>query len=244
MCASILIPHAGFAQDAKAGQRQALASVPTGIPSDLMQQVTVLGQRMRISGKEESVFDGQLVDATGQQQALRVIHQISGVVRIEGPKDKTTVSFDGDRTQGIKDPTGESLLDTFVMDTPEGMIYSVRDGASMQLLGRAFVSDAKRSDVNAPRYDIYEVTAKERTREDGVLCVRRYYFDSKTGLLASTRYKDRRGVTVETRFLGWGQVDGSSYPSRIERYENGRLSFAFVAASVLARSKQDSAISK
>lgn len=242
--ASIPFPQTGFAQDAVSRKRDELASVPKAIPSDLVQQVQVLGSRMHTAGKEESVFEGQFVDVTGQQKPLRVIHQISGAVRIESPKDKTTLSFDGEESQGIRDHDGETLLDTFVSDSPEGMIYAVRNGGSMQLLGRGFVSDAKRSDPQAPRYDIYEVTTPDRTNKTFGLRARRYYFDSQTGLLASTRYTDRNGVAVETRFSGWGQVDGSAYPSRIERYENGRLSFAFVAGTVVARSKQDSAISK
>jgi hypothetical protein len=209
-----------------------------------MQQLQVLGSRMRTAGKEESVFQGQFVDATGQQKPLRVIHQISGLVRIESLSDKTALSFDGDATQGIKDHDGESLLDTFVSDSPEGLIYAVRNGASMQLLGRGFVSDALRADPKAPRYDIYEVTTPDRTNKTSGLRARRYYFDSQTGLLASTRYTDRNGVTVETRFSAWGQVEDSAYPTRIERYENGHLSFAFAAGAVAARSKQDSAISK
>jgi hypothetical protein len=124
------------------------------------------------------------------------------------------------------------------------MIYAVRNGDSMQLLGRGFVSDSKRSDPKAPRYDIYEVTSPDRTNKTTGLRARRYYFDSQTGMLASTRYTDRNGVAVETRFSGWAQVDGSAYPSRIERYENGRLSFAFVAGTVTTRSKQGSDISK
>jgi len=244
ICASMLIPPLGWAQDAVTRKRDELASVPRSIPSDLMHQVQVLGSRMRTEGKEESVFDGQFVDAAGRKKPMRVIHQISGAVQIESPEDKTALSFDGERTQGIRDRDGESLLDTFVSDSTEGMIYAVRNGASMQLLGRGFVSDAKRSDPQAPRYDIYEVTTLDRTNKTAGLRIRRYYFDSQTGLLASTRYTDRNGVAVETRFLGWGQADGSAYPSRIERYENGRLSFSFAAGAVTARSKRDSAISK
>lgn len=244
ICVSICFSQTGWSQEAMARQREALASVPDAIPSDLMQAVAALGRRMRTPGKEVSVFEGQLVDAAGRQKALHVVQQISGVVRIENPEEKTLLNFDGEETQGIRDHNDESLLDAFVSDTPEGMIYAVRNGASMQLLGRGYVSDAKRSDPQAPRYDIYEVTFPDRTNRYSGLRIRRYYFDSQTGLLASTRYMDRTGVAVETRFSGWGQVDGSAYPSRIERYENGRLSFAFVTGTVVSRSKQNSGNSK
>lgn len=237
-------PQLAWTQEAVIRQRDVLASVPKAMPSDLMRPVAALGARMRIAGKEESVFEGQFVDATGQKKALRVIHQISGVVRIESPADKTSLSFDGDATQGIRDHDSESLVDTFVSDSTEGMIYAVRSGASLQLLGRGFVSDSKRSDPQVPRYDIYDVTSPDRTNKTSGFRTRLYYFDSQTGLLASTRYTDRNGTAVETRFSGWGQVDGSMYPSRIDRYENARLVFSFVAGTVAARSKQDSSNSK
>jgi hypothetical protein len=244
ICVSILFPKMGLAQDAVTRKSDELASVPKMMPSDLIQQVQVLGSRMRTAGKEESVLEGQFVDATGRKKALRVFQQISGVVRIESTEDKTALSFDGERSQGVRDHDGESLLDTFVSDSPEGMIYAIRSGASMQLLGRGFVSDSKRSDPQAPRYDIYEVTSPDRINKTSGLGVRRYYFDSQTGLLASTRYSDRNGVAVETRFVGWGQVDGSAYPIRIEHFENGQLTFAFFAATVVSRAKQNSTISK
>jgi len=244
ICMSMFFPRIGLAQDAEARKRDELASVPKAIPSDLMLQVQGLGSRMRTAGKEETVFEGQFVNSAGEQKPLRVIHQISGAVRIESPEDKAESSFDGEFSRGIRDHDGESLVDTFVSDSVEGMIYAVRSGGSMQLLGRGFVSDSKRSDPKAPRYDIYEVTTTDRTNKASGLRTRRFYFDSQTGLLASTRYMDRNGVAIETRFLNWGQADGSKYPSRIERYENGNLTFSFVAGSVTARSKQESAISK
>jgi hypothetical protein len=243
-CAWILTSRIGQAQSLQSRHREELASPPKVLPTDLMQQVKALGGRMRKAGKEESDYDGQLVDEKGSQKHLRVDHQISGVLRIDDLEDKTALSFDGDAVLGIKNRTDESLVDTFVLDTPEGMIYAFRNGASAQLLGRGFVPDSSRPDSNAPHSDIYEITAPDRTHLGSAMRVRRYYFDSETGLLASTRYVDRSGVAVETRFLNWGEIEGSVYPSRIERYEDGHLVFAFVAGSIAGRSKQAETHSK
>jgi len=244
ICASMFFPEMALGQDVATRKREELASVPKTIPSDLMLQLQMIGPRMSTVGKEETVFDGQFVNAAGQHKPLRVIHQISGVVRIESPEDKSELSFDGELPRGIRDHDGESLLDTFVSDSVEGMIYAVRNGGSMQLLGRGFVSDAKRPDPRAPRYDIYQVNTVDRTNKTSGVRTRRFYFDSQTGLLTSTRYMDRNGIAIETRFLDWGQADGSKYPSRIERYENGNLTFSFISGSVTARSTKESAISK
>jgi len=136
----------------------------------------------------------------------------------------------------------ESLLDTFVMDTLEGMLYSLRKGASMALLGHGFGPDARVApDYKGPRYDIYVVTAPDRTHRTGALQSRRFYFDSSTGLLASTRYSDSAGFAVETRFLNWEHVDGSAYPRTVERYENGRLAFSITVATVAGRSARNAA---
>jgi hypothetical protein len=243
-CAWVPTSRSGQAQNLQSSRREELASPPKVLPTDLMQQVKALGARLRKAGKEESDYDGQFVDDKGSQKHFRVDHQISGVLRIDNLDEKTALSFDGDAVLGIKNRADESLVDTFVLDTPEGMIYALRNGASAQLLGRGFAPDSSRAASAAPHYDVYEVTAPERTHAGSAMRVRRYYFDSETGLLASTRYVDRSGVAVETRFLSWGEVDGSVYPARIERYEDGHLMFAFVAGSIAGRSKQAETKSK
>jgi hypothetical protein len=58
---------------------------------------------------------------------------------------------------------------------------------------------------------------------------------SKTHLLAKTEYYDQSAtppVKVETRFSVWGMIDGSAYPAKIDRYENGALVFSFIATSI------------
>ena len=229
-------------QDAQTRQREQLSSLPKALPSANQHQVQALGTRMRTAGKEETVLDAQFVDEVGNKKSIHVVYQISGMVRIEGVPDKTVVTFDGEFTHGVADRTDESLLDTFVMDTTEGMLYSLRKGASMVLLGHDFRPDSRvASDYKGPRYDIYLVTAPDRLRRAGALQSRRFYFDSATGLLASTRYADFAGMTVETCFLNWVHVDGSAYPTTIERYENGRLAFAITVATATSQPRRNAA---
>jgi len=238
-------PEVAQAQDTAARQREQLASVPKGLPSIIQHQVQALGTRMRTAGKEETVLEAQFVDDGGHNKPLHIVYQISGMVRIEGVHDKTALTFDGEFTHGVADRTDESLMDTFVMDSPEGMLYSLRKGASMVLLGHGFGPDARIApDYKGPRYDIYVVTAPDRLRRSGALQSRRFYFDSATGLLVSTRYSDSTGMTIETRFLDWEHVDGSAYPKTIERYENGRLAFSIVAATVAGQPQRNAATFK
>jgi hypothetical protein len=224
-------------------QRELLASVPKGLPGDLLMQVQALGDRMRTPGKEETVLIGQLFDAAGNPKDVRIVHELSGMVRIEGLRENIPLIFDGDFPRGIVNRLDDSMLETFVMDTVEGMIYSARSGGAMRLLGRRFGPDPRAvRDYRGPWYDIFEVIAPVRSRQDRQIRLRLYYFDSDSRLLLSTRYTDTSvspGLKVETRFSDWRQVEGSNYPGRIERYENDQRAFTLITAAASGRSQRD-----
>jgi hypothetical protein len=195
---------------------------------------------MRSAGKEETVYEGQLTDESGRQKAVRLVHPVSGLVRVESVHEKTALSFDGKYTSGTAGPADEALMDALIMDSDEGMLYALRTGASVQLLGRGFApNSAAVPGYKGPRYDIYEIIGPGRNANDPAMRTRRFYFDSSTGLLASTRYTDATGRSIETRFLNWGNVDGSVFPGKIERYANGRQIFSFVAAAVSSQPRHD-----
>ena len=227
-------------QEMQNGKRQQVFSPSKTLPSAIQSQVQALGARMRIAGKEETVLDAQFMDDVGNKKAIRVVHQIDGMVRIEGLHEKSALTFDGLFPRGTSDRTGDALLDAFVSDTTEGLFYSLQKGASMVLLGHDFQLDSQSaSELNPVRYDIYVVTAPDRLRRAHLLQVRRFYFDSKTGLLASTRYSDLEGINIETRFSNWKYVDGSAYPMTIERYENGRLTFSINATRLTGQAPRN-----
>ncbi len=147
------------------------------------------------------------------------------------------VSFDGQRANGITlRKNDEALIESFIMDLPEGLFVSVQQGAAVRLIGRGFGPDPQVApDYTGPRYDIYEVTGTVRGRQDELIRSKLYYFDSRTGLLQSTRYYDRSispPVKIETRFSVWGDINGSVYPARIDHYEGGQLIFTFLAESI------------
>jgi hypothetical protein len=226
-----------YGQDLKTRKHDQNSSPSTRLPSAIQNQVLALGTRMRIAGKEETVLDAQFVDDVGNRKTIRVIHQIGGMARIEGLHEKSAVTFDGEFTYGVSDRTDDVLLDTFVLDTTEGMFYSLQRGASMVLLGHDFQMDSQpSSEIKRPRYDIYLVTAPDRLRRVNLLQSRRFYFDSASGLLASSRYTDSAGVNIETRFLNWKYIEESAYPTIIERYENGRLTFSVTVTRLAGRS--------
>jgi len=157
-----------------------------------MLQLRVMGGRFQAPGKEETSLIGRFVNEGGQAQTVNIAHQLSGLVRIEGLRQGGALSFDGDLPFGAADRTDESLLETFVMDTVEGMIHSAQTGGALRLIGRRFGPDPRSipKDYKGPYYDIYEVIAPVRSRPDRQLRLKTYYFDSDTGFLLSTRYTD------------------------------------------------------
>ena len=232
-----------------AGQNQNLPAplgqqreVPLGLPGDLLRQVNAVGDRLRRSGKEETVLLAKL-DGLGEPRTVRVLHQLSGVVTITGVDRDGPIIFDGHLARALSNPIGHALLETFVMDTVEGLVYAARNGAAVRLLGRNFGPDPRvEPQYRGPRYDIYEVLGPVRSRQDRQMQLKRYYFDSRTGLLSITRYSDASrspAVRVETRFSEWQKVEGSAFPGKIERYENDTLIFSLVVTAASSRAAQN-----
>jgi hypothetical protein len=208
------------------------------MPTVVIPQIAALGERVRFPGKEKIIFAGQYIDGSGNRPA-QITYQAPGLVRLDGFKPGSAgISFDGERSYGAIAAIDDAFLETFVMDTAEGMLAATRRGGGLRLLGRQFEPHPKNfPKYNGPRYDIYELAAPVRSRQDLLVRLKRYYFDSKTGWLLRTRYRDGTrspGVTVEVRFSGWKTIDGSAYPARIDRFENGRPVFSFVVANISA----------
>jgi hypothetical protein len=223
-------------------QRESLGVATVALPGDLLLQVRAVGDRMARRGKEATLLDGQLL-GSGPPKSVQVLHQLSGMVRIDGISKRGPLTFDGDISHGLSGPVDQSLLEAFVVDSVEGMIHAAQTGAHVRLIGRGFGPDPLiNPEYKGVRYDIYEVIAPDRLRQDRKLTMKRYYFDSSTGLLLSTRYSDPSyspPLRVETRFSDWDQGSGSAYPKHIEHFENGNLVFSFVVSTASSQSRHD-----
>ena len=216
------------------------------IPNMFRRHFDALGKRVKPNCKEKTIYSGELFDNRGGSTNARVILQFPGMVKLEGFKDNgASLSFDGERSHGVTSQEDEALLETFLIDFPEGMLASIQSGAAVRIMGRGFGPDPKLiPDYSGPRYDIYEVTGEIYCRQDQTKRTKRYYFDSKTGLLQSTRYVNRAvnpPSKIETRFSVWGNNDGSAYPARIDHYEAGQLKYTFIATEIRGEEPGDSA---
>jgi hypothetical protein len=213
-------------------------AVPLGLPDELLRHVDAVGERLRRPDKDETVLHARLV-GLGDTRPVQVVYQLSGVVAITGVNRGLPLTFDGQLSRGLSNSMDQALLDTFVVDTVEGLMYAARHGAAVRLVGRNFRPDPRvEPHYSGPHYDIYEVLAAVRSHQGRPLQLKRYYFDSNTGLLSSTRYSDASrspALEVETRFSDWQKLEGSAFPGKIERYENDTPVFSLIVTAASAR---------
>jgi hypothetical protein len=212
----------------------------SNLPGSLGAQVAALGKRAAAPEQARVLLSGEFLDEQERRRPVRVTLQLPELVRLDGispggPALSRTPSEPGRRLAQRE----QRLLDTFATDTAEGMFTAIKAGAAVQVAGLRAGPGAAIRGYTGPLYDIYEVT--EPPQEDpSTARLRRYFFNSETGLLASTRYWDETlAADVETRFPDWQTVDGSSYPARVDRLENGRLVFSFRFNKFTAAGRQD-----
>jgi hypothetical protein len=226
------------------GQTEKVGSTQlfTRISSTFQIEVEALGKRVKEKGRERIVYAGEFTSADGKPMPTRLIVQLPRMARLQGFKDQD-LAFDGESAKNATTHIDTALLESFLMDTHEGMLASIQDAGSTRLLGRDFGPDPSvKSRDSKPHYDIYDVAMPDLFRKGAPWISRLYYFDSKTHLLQFTQYYDRTvspPVRIETRFSKWGTIDDSAYPACIERYENGKLVFSFIATSIEAGPAQD-----
>jgi hypothetical protein len=212
------------------GATPSSADLLRNLPGPLDHHAAALGDRVRVAGKERTVLNGQFTDENGKVTAVRLTLQLPGLLRLEG----LTPAGQNKRLE-------EVLLETFTADTAEGMLASIKDGAAVHLIGRRVGPDpTKRGGEHQGVHDIFEVAGP--VRSTGRERLKRYHFDSETGLLAGTHYIDETTSppsTIEIRFSDWRRVDGSVYAGRIERLENGHPAFSLTVTTIAASPRQD-----
>ena len=213
------------------------------LPSALDVHATAIGNRIRVPGKERTVFSGSLLTERGEHTPLRIVVQLPNMVRLEGLRPNTPVIFDGTNPVPANSRIEEQLLEIFSSDTAEGMLVSIRDGAAATLVGRRVLEALENPPrETVQRHDVFEVVVPVRSSPTTTERLKRYFFDSETGLLAKTQYLDETfspPVNIETLFSDWRSEAGSAYPGRIERRENGYPAFSLTLSSIVALPRLD-----
>ena len=207
------------------------AAFNLGVPGSAVGHLQALGNRTQIEGREQSVYDGTWASSARTTVAVRLIHQLPRLVRVEGAGGPGSVaglrrqsgSVQGSRVDGRRTTHGNART------RYAGRVSSssVREGG-FRVVGYRFAAGAG----TTTKYDVFEVAVPVETAIAKPLRIKWFYFDSNSGLLAKTTYQDERGYTVEARFSSWGEVAGSMYPGMIERFEAGNRVFALTAMTL------------
>ena len=215
-------------------------------PSAMMAQVEALGDRILRSEKGRTAFTGNFVNDRGEAGTLRVTVQLPRAVALEGLRPNApAIVFDGRSSPGPVSKTEGDLLELFSSDTAEGLLAAVKEERAIRLLGR-WVRDvpSNRTETVGPPYDIYEAAVDVPSNPTAPERLKRYLFDSETGLLARTEYLDEAyspPLKVEVRFSDWQQIDGSAYPGRIVRLENDHAVFSLSVTRIQSLPREDPA---
>jgi hypothetical protein len=240
LCIAVSVPIVRTQEARRSAPQEILSQLPGGLD----RHTASLGNRLLDEGKERSVLTGYLTAGTGEHMTLRVMLQLPAMVRIEGLRsDGSALIFDGKTGIYPNSRLEEELLEIFSSDTAEGLLASVKGGSAVQLLGRDVrsVTDRKGTE-DSKRFDVYEVSGAIGSSARSVDRLKRYFFDSATGLLSQTQYIDDTfapPLDVVTEFSDWRIQDGSAYPWQILRTENGRTAFSFAVTSIEALPRLD-----
>jgi hypothetical protein len=111
------------------------------IPTDLQPQLKAVGARLVRGGQERVVLHGEFLDEAGVARPATITIE-PGFVRLDGVRnDEIPILFDGREAQanGTRlSPRDQAVLDVLALDSTEGMLDLVRNGAGVRLLGRDF----------------------------------------------------------------------------------------------------------
>lgn len=211
------------------------------LPSALEMHAIAIGDRIRVAGKERTMFTGVVQNDRGERTSAQITVQLPRLVRLEGLRPNAPpLIFDGKSPAHPATRLEEQLLEILSSDTTEGMLAAIKDGAAAELVGRRVL--ASKDDTTELRYDIFEVSGPLRSIAPVRDRLKRYFFDSETGLLAKTQYLDEGfspPLDVDISFSDWKRQNGSAYPQKIDRRENGHLVFSLILTSIVALPRQD-----
>jgi hypothetical protein len=214
------------------------------LPSALDVHAVAIGNRIRVPGKERTLFTGVLLTERGEGTPLRIAVQLPNLVGLEGLRPNAPVVFDGTNPVLANSRIEEQLLEIFSSDTAEAMLVSIKNGAAATLVGRRVLEAVNSAPPQeaAHRYDIFEVVSPVWSNATNPDRLKRYFFDSETGLLARTEYIDETfspPVNIEISFSDWRREAGSAYTGRIECKENGYPAFSITISSIVPLPRVD-----
>lgn len=225
---SALMSKWSHAQQVKEFSRRDYVSAGR-LPLVATQHLSALGERLTLPGKERLTTVGTLQDSRGTS-TLRLTWELPGKFSvIETGGGARRIVHNGQATtsrKGATDKEDLDVLESLIADSQENFLYSLMNGGSCRLLGRGFrVGRPQSAPYSGPYYDIYDIGATAPYGATKTQRIKRFYFDTRTGLLAQVQSPFlSNGVPgkAETIFSDWRVLsDKEQVPGVIERKENG-----------------------
>ncbi len=209
---------------------------PLSFPLQLQGSVMALGSRLQKTGQERETLVGTLTNSTGSSPG-KVTFELPNKVRIDWRGATVrSIGFDGTSnwaSDGMLSEQDENVLETFLEDSPEGMLNAIRRTASL----RVIATYARFDDGSTPirSADIYQVIGPVQSSSAKSIRQKHYSFDSNTRLLIEVDYLVKRsdGSTVGVRVQrsNWNNVGGQLAPGTVTRVENGTTVFSLGSAN-------------
>ena len=210
---------------------------PEKVPFGAGRPLEIMGDRLRVVGKERLDLLGVLTRSGENPVAVRILWEFPGKVRLEkrlgeepDPSKDELLVYDGAGSLGKKRGTAtlsdEDLIEMLVHDSVEGFFIGQLEGFATRFLGSRYHRVDAEGNAVGPDYDIYEVINQVRLLRRPLRQRKLYYFNSDTALLERVRYRlaaerSRGEVEVSVEVSDWGEVYGQLIPGTVVRTENG-----------------------
>lgn len=206
------------------------------VPGEFRHKIRALGDRLTTPGNERVTLTGVLTEY-GKDAPVRITFELPNYFqldRLDNPGGK--VSFNGSKGSGSNgnlNEAEEDLMETFLEDAPETMLFSIGNlPNSLRILAHRSRLD------NGPIFeDIYEVIGRSQSKSAKTIRQKHYYFNSSTHLASRVRYRIRKGsgiaTTVETLREDWRKVGNQMVPAQISRFEGGQRVLLLKATSIV-----------
>jgi len=210
---------------------------PEKVPYGAGRPLEIMGDRLRVTGKERLDLVGVLTRAGQDPVGVRILWEFPGKVRLEkrlegegaDPAKRDVLVYDGAgnlrKRGGTAALADQDLIEMLVYDTVEGFFIGQIEGFATRFLGSRYHKVDEDGNPVGPDYDIYEVVNQVRVPGRPLRQRKLYYFDSDTALLGQVRYRlaaerGRGPVEVTVEVSGWGEAFGQLIPTLTVRYED------------------------
>ena len=213
---------------------------PGDVPFGANRPLEVMGDRLKVAGKERLELFGLLSRAGQSPAAVRILWEYPGKVRIEkrletggpiqDPDKQDVLVYDGagnlGKSRGAAALADQDLVEMLVHDSVEGFFIGQLEGFATRFLGSRYHRIDSEGNPAGPDYDIYEVVNLVRVPGRPLRQRKLYYFNSDTALLERVRYRmaavrGRGSVQVRVEIGHWSEVYRQLIPGLMVRHEDG-----------------------